>query len=83
MDVAGDQVYEMWRAGRLQEINDYCMYDTLDTYFVFLRTRVLLGEFTAEAEEMLARRARLWLGGRLGDYPKLAGYLAEWDRTRA
>jgi len=82
MDVAGDQVYEMWREGRLQEINDYCLYDTLDTYFVFLRTRVLLGEFSAEVEEGLARRARLWLAGKLDDYPKLAGYLDEWDRTR-
>ncbi len=82
MDVAGDQVYEMWREGRLQEINDYCMYDTLDTYFVFLRTRVLLGEFTAEVEEGLARRARIWLGSRLSDHPRLAAYLDEWDRTR-
>ena len=37
MDVAGNAVYEMYRAGRLRDINDYCMADTLDTYFVFLR----------------------------------------------
>ena len=38
MDVSGEQVYEMYRDGRYQDINDYCMFDTLDTYFVFLRT---------------------------------------------
>ena len=61
MEVAGDQVYDMYQAGRRQEINDYCMFDTLDTYFVFLRTRVLMGEMSAEQEEQLARRARAWL----------------------
>jgi len=40
MEVAGDQVWNLHREGKLQEINDYCLCDTLDTYFVFLRTRV-------------------------------------------
>jgi len=41
MEVSGDQVYQMYLDGKLQEINDYCLCDTLDTYFVFLRTRIL------------------------------------------
>jgi predicted PolB exonuclease-like 3'-5' exonuclease len=80
LDVAGDQVYEMYKAGRLQEINDYCMFDTLDTYFIFLRTRVVVGELTAEDERALARRARLWLGSRTDELPALRTYLAAWDR---
>src|SRR5262249_22273232 len=40
MTGSGEQVYRMHVEGRMQEINDYCMFDTLDTYFVFLRTRV-------------------------------------------
>ncbi|MGL4553510.1 MAG: 3'-5' exonuclease [Gemmataceae bacterium] len=82
LDVAGDQVYEMHRAGKRQEINDYCLFDTLDTYFVFLRTRVLLGEFDAGHEDRLARRARLWLEAARERYPALATYLAAWDLTR-
>jgi predicted PolB exonuclease-like 3'-5' exonuclease len=78
MDVAGDQVYEMHRAGRLQEINDYCMYDTLDTYFVFLRTRVMTGEITGKQEEELVERARAWLAGRVSESPGLAKYLENW-----
>ncbi len=48
MDVSGEQVYEMHRAGRHQDVNDYCLFDTLDTYFVFLRTRVLNGDLSLE-----------------------------------
>jgi predicted PolB exonuclease-like 3'-5' exonuclease len=78
MDVAGDQVYEMHRAGRLQEINDYCMFDTLDTYFVFLRTRVMTGEITGQQEEEAVERARTWLAGRVNELPGLAKYLENW-----
>ena len=48
MDVQGDMVQDLYDAGRLAEINDYCRCDVLDTYFVFLRTRVLLGQLTLE-----------------------------------
>jgi 3'-5' exonuclease len=80
IDVAGDQVYQMHKEGKLQEINDYCMFDTLDTFFVFLRTRVLLGEMPADQERALVRRARLWLGSRVGELPALSTYLTAWDR---
>jgi predicted PolB exonuclease-like 3'-5' exonuclease len=76
----GEQVYRLYQEGKLQEINDYCMYDTLDTFFVFLRTRVLLGEVSSEDERALARRARLWLGQKVGELPALEAYLAAWDR---
>jgi predicted PolB exonuclease-like 3'-5' exonuclease len=80
MDVAGDQVYQLHREGRLREINDYCMFDTLDTYFVFLRTRVLTGDLTPEEEQALARRARVWLGAKAAELPALHQYLEAWDR---
>src|SRR5438874_9242607 len=75
MEVSGDQVYEMHRAGKRQEINDYCMFDTLDTYFVFLRTRVLVGEMKAEEEEQQSRRARAWLASKIVALPALRQYL--------
>ncbi|HKB40848.1 MAG TPA: ribonuclease H-like domain-containing protein, partial [Gemmataceae bacterium] len=82
MDVSGDQVYGMYRAGRIQEINDYCMFDTLDTYFVFLRTRVLLGEMPLSEEATLVRRARVWLTAKTSEFPALRQYLEnfeQWD----
>ena len=82
MEVSGDQVYALYKAGRVQEINDYCMFDTLDTYFVFLRTRVLLGEMPPSDEAALVRRARVWLTAKVAEFPALQQYLehfAEWD----
>src|SRR5262249_50839189 len=75
MDVSGDQVYEMYRAGKLQEINNYCMFDTLDTYFVFLRTRVLTGDITPEQEVELCKRAKMTLTAQTHDLPALQQYL--------
>jgi predicted PolB exonuclease-like 3'-5' exonuclease len=78
MGVDGDQVYALWREGRLAEINDYCLCDTLDTYFVFLRTRVLLGEMTLLDERRLVERARCWIAGKAATTPALGRYLRHW-----
>jgi predicted PolB exonuclease-like 3'-5' exonuclease len=78
MAVSGDQVYEMHRAGRRQDISDYCLFDTLDTYFVFLRTRVLSGDLTLEQEHRLVREARDWLTAKAAELPALRQYLANW-----
>src|SRR5579872_7196498 len=74
MEMAGDQVYALWREGRTREINDYCMFDTLDTYFVFLRTRVLLGEIALDEEKRYVERARTWLNMKAADLPALQQY---------
>jgi len=79
MDVAGDQVYAMHQAGQLREISDYCMCDTLDTYFVFLRTRVMLGELTPEVEKILIHRARAWIVEKGREIPALQQYLDSWE----
>jgi hypothetical protein len=34
----------------LPEVNDGCLWDALDTYFVFLRTRVMTGDLSPEGE---------------------------------
>ena len=78
MEVAGDQVYQMYRDGRYQDINDYCMFDTLDTYFVFLRTRVLVGDLKPEREAELTARARDFLVERAVECPALKVYLDNW-----
>jgi predicted PolB exonuclease-like 3'-5' exonuclease len=81
LDVSGDQVHALYKAGRIQDINDYCMFDTLDTYFVFLRTRVVVGEMSLDDERTLARKARAWLGNKVGELPALKTYMEAWDRT--
>lgn len=78
MEVAGNMVYTMFQQGKLQEINDYCMHDTLDTYFVFLRTRVLTGDLTLEQEGDLVQRARAFIQEKVAELPALRTYLDNW-----
>ena len=78
MDVQGHMVQDLFNAGRLAEINDYCRCDVLDTYFVLLRTAVLLGWLKLEDEQARVATAREWLEARAGRSPCLDKYLAEW-----
>jgi 3'-5' exonuclease len=78
MHVSGDQVYDLYRAGRCQEVNDYCLCDTLDTYFVFLRTRVLTGDVTPEQEAELVTRAKKTIAAQANEMPALTQYLENW-----
>jgi len=78
MHVSGDQVYDLHRAGKCQEVNDYCLYDTLDTYFVFLRTRVLTGDVTLEQEAELIAKARKAIAAQANEMPALTQYLERW-----
>ena len=74
----GEQVYQMYLDGRLQEINDYCLCDTLDTYFVFLRTRILTGDINIDQETELVAKARELLESKAGEFPVLRRYLDNW-----
>ncbi len=78
MDVSGEQVYQLYAEGKLQEINDYCLCDTLDTYFVFLRTRILTGDINSEQEAELIAKAKDLLRAKAAEYPVLTRYLANW-----
>jgi 3'-5' exonuclease len=77
-DIQGDMVYQLYLAGKTQEINDYCMADTLDTYFIFLRTRVLTGELSLEGEHVAVVKAKDWLMQRTTEFPALQRYLDNW-----
>jgi len=78
MDVQGDMVQDMYDAGRLAEINDYCRCDVLDTYFVFLRTRVLVGQLTLDTEQNLIARTKQWLQEHAATVRAYQLYLERW-----
>lgn len=78
MAVQGDMVQDMYDAGRLAEINDYCRCDVLDTYFVFLRTRVLLGQLTLDAEQQLIAQTKQWLELKAEGSAAFRLYLEHW-----
>ncbi len=82
MSIQGDMVQDMFDAGRLAEINDYCRCDVLDTYFVFLRSRVLAGQLTLETEQQLIADTKAWLEARAASSAAYRQYLDHWGDWR-
>lgn len=78
MEVQGCMVQDLFDGGKLAEINDYCRCDVLDTYFVFLRSCILLGHITLAREQELVDRAKSWLEERQDKCPAYAMYLQRW-----
>ena len=78
MEVAGHMVQDLWDAGKKAEIHDYCRGDVLDTYFVFLRSRLLAGDIDLKREQALIEHARGWIEAKAEESPGLTRYLAAW-----
>jgi predicted PolB exonuclease-like 3'-5' exonuclease len=78
MDVQGHMVQDLYDEGKLVEINDYCRCDLLDTYFVFLRTRVLSGEISLKHEQELIGETKSWLETKAAQVAAFAAYLKRW-----
>ena len=76
--IDGSQVQDVYDAGGVQKINDYCICDVLDTYFVFLRTRVLIGKISIEQEQQLVQHAKDFLTENQTQRPAFAHYLQHW-----
>lgn len=78
MSVQGYMVQDLFAEGKVAEINDYCRCDVLDTYFVFLRSAVMIGQLTLDREQELIADAHAWLVERSDDIPAYALYLEHW-----
>ncbi len=75
MGIQGHMVQELYYGGELDKINNYCRCDVLDTYFVFLRAKLLIGELTLEQEQELVAEAKQWLEERAEEFPVYKEYL--------
>ncbi len=73
----GSMVQDAYNDGQAQQINDYCQADVLDTYFVFLRSRILTGQITLEQEQKIVDETRTWLEDRR-ENPAIQNYLDNW-----
>ena len=78
MDTQGFMVQDLYDQGRLAEINDYCRCDVLDTYFVFLRTMVLVGKLPLDKEQKLVKSTRDWIEQQSETIPIYRQYLDNW-----
>jgi predicted PolB exonuclease-like 3'-5' exonuclease len=77
--IDGSQVQDMYWNGQVEQINDYCRCDVLDTYFVFLRSRVLIGRLTLQEEATLTQMTRDMLEEQAENHAAYKHYLATWD----
>jgi predicted PolB exonuclease-like 3'-5' exonuclease len=78
MAVQGHMVQDLFDQGQLAEINDYCRCDVLDTYFVFLRVAVLLGQLSLDSEQAIVTETKQWLTDRVDESPAYRLYLEHW-----
>jgi predicted PolB exonuclease-like 3'-5' exonuclease len=78
METEGSMVQSMYDQGRLAEINDYCRCDVLDTYFVFLRSRVMLGQLGIDEEQGIVAETKEWLSRQAPHSKGLQLYLDRW-----
>jgi predicted PolB exonuclease-like 3'-5' exonuclease len=78
--IDGSQVQDLYFDGQAEHINDYCRCDVLDTYFVFLRSRVLIGQLSLEDEQALVANTREMLKEQADEHPAYQHYLEYWDR---
>jgi hypothetical protein len=76
--IDGSQIQDMHDRGEREAINDYCRCDVLDTYFVFLRSRVMLGKLSLDEEQQIVGEARRWLEEHAPGSPACAHYLEHW-----
>ena len=79
MDLTGDQVQQQHDEGNKMAISDYCRCDVLDTYFVFLRTQLLMGKLTLEEELELVESTKKWVEQRADECEAYGTYLESWD----
>jgi predicted PolB exonuclease-like 3'-5' exonuclease len=77
--IDGSQVQDMYCNGQVEQINDYCRCDVLDTYFVFLRSRVLIGRLTLQEEATMTQMTREMLEEQAENHAAYKHYLATWD----
>lgn len=76
--IDGSKVQDMYDAGQAEELNDYCRCDVLDTYFVFLRSRVLLGKLSLAEEHAIVAQTKRWLEEQAPSSPAYRHYLEHW-----
>jgi predicted PolB exonuclease-like 3'-5' exonuclease len=76
--MTADDVREQHRQGRLDLINERCSFDVLDTYFAFIRSRLMIGCIDAKREQQIVAEARSWIENQSHEQAYLHRYLESW-----
>lgn len=84
-NIAGEDVEYLFRQGRLKEINQYCVTDVLQTFFLFLRVELLRGKLDRVGHDQAVAAAREDLRQRAscaGSENFLLEFLERWEERR-
>jgi predicted PolB exonuclease-like 3'-5' exonuclease len=76
--VDGSQVQPMVHAGRIDEVNSYCLCDVAQTAAIFLRVELLRGAYDRERYRELAATLLAFIDSQ----PRLATMAGQVDRDR-
>ncbi|ALG67743.1 3'-5' exonuclease [Beggiatoa leptomitoformis] len=78
MGMSGDQVWDVYQAGGIQDIRHYCETDVLNTYLIFLRFELIRGKLKPDEYQKETQRVRETLGA---DAQKkhLQEFLTAWE----
>lgn len=74
METKGDQVQTLYDQGEMTKIEDYCLGDVMDTYYVFLRWKVVRGHLTLQQEKELVEKSV----EKMRSYAQETGYLKKY-----
>ncbi len=73
----GSKVWDAYKAGKLNDIRDYCETDVANTHLVYLRFQLMRGHLTQQTYEREIGLARETLQGYSGEHWQ--AYLAAWE----
>jgi len=79
LETAGDNVRDMFEAGQIQAIRDYCETDVLTTMLIFLRHQLFSGALGEGAYARAMLGVRNYLEAESETRPHLAEYLLVWN----
>ncbi|MEL7023669.1 MAG: 3'-5' exonuclease [Pseudomonadota bacterium] len=79
LGMSGDKVAEVYAAGDLARIRDYCETDVLNTFLVYLRFERMRGRLDAAGLEREIGRVREWLARQ--DEAHWTAYRDAWEAT--
>jgi len=79
LDVAGDNVREMFEAGQIEDIRNYCETDVCTTLLIYLRFQRFNGALSDGAYARAVLGLRNYLEEGAEERPHFMDYLAAWD----
>jgi predicted PolB exonuclease-like 3'-5' exonuclease len=83
MDISGDNVVDLWLAGKMRDIVEYNQYDALTTYLVWLRVAHFAGFFSSENYELEQNKVKQLIQSKIkSGESHLTRFLNRWTELK-